>query len=287
MPADDSTIREFEVGFSDAELAELRRRIKATRWPEKETVDDDSQGVRSGRPGTLPVLGRRLRLEQVEATLNAFPQFGTEIDGLDIHFLHVRSEHEDALPLVMTHGWPGSFVEFLKVIGPLTDPGPTAADPARLPPGDPVAARLRFSAKPTAPGWDPVIAVPGRMIHRLGYAVVAQGGDWGATVTQTIGIRAEPRAAWHPLEYAWYHAGRARERFRARRSAAGGSPRPAELRAYEQLRGFYAKHVATHRSWRHVRRRYMGWRTHRSISRPSCSTTATVPVSPAWSKGRA
>jgi hypothetical protein len=123
-----TAIREFHIGFAEAELADLRRRIDATRWPERETVDDDSQGVALA---TMQDLARHWATDydwsRCEAELNALPNFVTEIDGLDIHFIHVRSKHEDALPLIVTHGWPGSIIEQLKVIGPLTDPTRTAA----------------------------------------------------------------------------------------------------------------------------------------------------------------
>src|ERR1700728_799714 len=158
MPQEDTTVRPFRVGFPDAELTELRRRINATRWPERETVTDDSQGVR------LPVVQGLVRYwgsdydwATCEAKLNALPQFITGIDGLDIHFIHVRSPHEDALPLIVTHGWPGSPIEQLKIIEPLTNPtahGATAADAFHL--VIPSLPGLGFSAKPSSPGWDPV-----------------------------------------------------------------------------------------------------------------------------------
>src|SRR5215469_3707439 len=132
MPAEDNTIRPFQVGFPEAELTELRRRINATRWPDRETVTDDSQGVRLTMMQDLAAYwGTKHDWRTCEARLNALPNFITEIDGLDIHFLHVRSRHGDALPLIVTHGWPGSIIEQLKIIGPLTDPtahGASAAD---------------------------------------------------------------------------------------------------------------------------------------------------------------
>jgi pimeloyl-ACP methyl ester carboxylesterase len=149
-------IRAFEVGFDESELTELRRRIEATRWPERETVDDDSQGVPLA---TMQELARYWATEhdwrRCEAHLNALPNFLTEIDGLDIHFIHVHSRHEDALPLVVTHGWPGSIVEQLKIIEPLTDPtahGGTEADAFHV--VIPSLPGHGFSAKPAGTGWD-------------------------------------------------------------------------------------------------------------------------------------
>ena len=153
-----SAVRTFEMTFSDDELSDLRRRINATRWPERETVADESQGV------PLAMIQELARywadgydMGRVEATLNALPQFITEIDGLDIHFIHVRSRHEDALPLIVTHGWPGSIIEQLKIIEPLTNPtahGASATDAFHL--VIPSLPGHGFSAKPTTTGWDPV-----------------------------------------------------------------------------------------------------------------------------------
>src|SRR5436305_2246230 len=188
-------IRPFEIGFDESELAALRRRIEATRWPERETVDDDSQGVPLA---TVQELARYWATEhdwrKCEARLNALPNFLTEIDGLDIHFIEVRSRHEDALPLIVTHGWPGSIVEQLKIIEPLTDPtahGGTEADAFHV--VIPSLPGHRFSAKPTATGWDPVRIARAWVVlmNRLGYAeFVAQGGDWRAAVTQASGPQA-------------------------------------------------------------------------------------------------
>src|SRR5919202_5105127 len=194
---DTTAIRAFEIGFDESELTEMRRRISATRWPERETVDDDTQGVPLA---TMQELARYWATEhdwrRCEAQLNALPQFTTEIDGLDIHFIHVRSQHQDALPLIVTHGWPGSIIEQLKIIAPLTDPtshGGSEADAFHL--VIPSLPGHGFSAKPTATGWDPVRIARAWVVlmKRLGYdRFVAQGGDWGAAVTQTMGAQAAP-----------------------------------------------------------------------------------------------
>src|SRR5512132_2698927 len=192
-----TAVRPFRVSVPEEDLVELRRRIGATRWPERETVHDDAQGVPLA---TMQDLARSWAADhdwrKVEARLNALPQFMTELDGLDIHFLHVKSRHEDALPLIVTHGWPGSIIEQLKLIGPLTDP--TAHGASEADAFDVVVPSLPghgFSAKPTATGWDPVRIARAWVVlmGRLGYTrFVAQGGDWGAAVTQAMGIQAAP-----------------------------------------------------------------------------------------------
>jgi hypothetical protein len=157
MPAEDNSIRPFQIGFPEEELAELRRRIAATRWPERETVTDDSQGVPLALMQELAShWGTGCDWRRYEARLNALPQCMTEIDGLDIHFIHLRSGHEGALPLIVTHGWPGSVLEQLKIIGPLTDPaahGAAAADAFDL--VIPSLPGHGFSAKAATTGWDP------------------------------------------------------------------------------------------------------------------------------------
>jgi pimeloyl-ACP methyl ester carboxylesterase len=191
----DATIRPFKVSVPDEDLAELRRRLAATRWPSKELVADRSQGVQLA---TLQALARYWAndydLRRIQARLNALPQFTTQIDGVDIHFLHVRSHHEDALPLIMTHGWPGSVIELLEAVGPLTDP--TAHGGAATDAFDLVLPSLPgygFSGEPTELGWDPgrTAQAWAELMGRLGYGrYVAQGGDVGASVTDAMGRQA-------------------------------------------------------------------------------------------------
>jgi len=188
-------VRPFQIDTPDAELATLRGRISAARWPSNELVDDASQGVQSKM---LQELARYWSAEydfgRLAARLNALPQFKTEIDGLDIHFIHVKSEHEDALPLIITHGWPGSVIEMLEVIGPLTDPtahGGSAEDAFDL--VIPSLPGYGFSDQPTELGWDPsrTARAWGELMSRLGYSrYVAQGGDQGASVTDAMGRQA-------------------------------------------------------------------------------------------------
>jgi pimeloyl-ACP methyl ester carboxylesterase len=187
----------FRVNVPETELAELRRRIKATKWPERETVTDASQGVQLA---TIQALARYWATDydwrKIEAKLQALPQFTTEIDGLDIHFIHVRSKHENALPLIVTHGWPGSIIEQMKIIDPVTNPtahGGSASDAFDL--VIPSMPGYGFSGKPTTTGWDaPRIARAWvELMKRLGYTqFVAQGGDWGAIVTEQMGLLAPP-----------------------------------------------------------------------------------------------
>ncbi|HEV2404500.1 MAG TPA: epoxide hydrolase, partial [Ktedonobacterales bacterium] len=190
-------VRPFRFTASDEALADLRRRVAATRWPERETVSDDSQGVRLA---TTQALARYWASEYdwrtVEARLNALPQFMTEIDGLDVHFIHVRSGHDGALPLIVTHGWPGSIIEQLKIIEPLTNPtsyGGSAEDAFHL--VIPSLPGHGFSGKPTATGWDPIRIARAWVVlmQRLGYThFVAQGGDWGNAVTEQMALQAPP-----------------------------------------------------------------------------------------------
>ena len=190
-------IQPFHVDVPESELTELRRRIDATRWPEKEPVSDQSQGVQLA---TMQKLARYWATEydwrKVEARLQALPQFITEIDGVDIHFIHVRSKHEDALPMIVTHGWPGSVIEQLKIIDPLTNPtahGASAADAFHL--VIPSMPGYGFSGKPATTGWGParIARAWTVLMKRLGYTrFVAQGGDWGGVVVDMMGVQAPP-----------------------------------------------------------------------------------------------
>jgi pimeloyl-ACP methyl ester carboxylesterase len=241
-------IRPFKINFPEAELAELRRRINAARWPERETVTDDSQGVPLAMMQELArYWGTDYDWRKVEAKLNALPQFMTEIDGLDIHFIHVRSNHENALPMIVTHGWPGSVIEQLKIIDPLTNPtahGASASDAFHL--VIPSIPGYGFSGKPTATGWDPAHIARAWVVlmKRLGYAqFVSQGGDWGGAITNVMGEQAPPGLlgihvnfpATIPPDIA--------------KALQCNDPPPASLsgdekRAYEQLQVLYTKRRA-------------------------------------------
>ena len=192
-----SEIRPFRFNVPEAELTELRRRINATKWPERETVADASQGVQLATTQALArYWGTDYDFGRLEAQLNALPQFLTEIDGLDMHFIHVRSKHENALPLIVTHGWPGSVIEQLKIIDPLTNPtahGASASDAFHL--VIPSLPGHGFSGKPTTTGWDPIRIARAWIVlmKRLGYTrYVAQGGDWGNAVTEQMALVAPP-----------------------------------------------------------------------------------------------
>jgi pimeloyl-ACP methyl ester carboxylesterase len=191
----ETTIRPFRVDVPEEELVDLRRRIAATRWPERETVDDSSQGVRLATIRELArYWGTDYDLRRFEARLNALPQFMTEIDGLDIHFIHVRSPHENAMPLIITHGWPGSIIEMLEVVGPLTNPtahGGSAEDAFDV--VVPSMPGYGFSTEPKEVGWDAgrIAGAWAELMRRLGYTrYVAQGGDQGAGVTDAMARQA-------------------------------------------------------------------------------------------------
>jgi pimeloyl-ACP methyl ester carboxylesterase len=188
-------IRPFHISINESELADLRRRVKDTRWPDRETVKDQSQGVQLAKLQELVhYWGTDYDWRKVEAKLNALPQFVTTIDGVDIQFVHVRSKHKNALPLIMTHGWPGSTLELLKVIGPLTDPtayGGRAEDAFDL--VLPSYPGYGFSGKPQATDWGPLHVAQAwhQLMGRLGYKrYVAQGGDWGAIISEIMAVQA-------------------------------------------------------------------------------------------------
>jgi pimeloyl-ACP methyl ester carboxylesterase len=241
--AEDKSIRPFRVNVSEEELTDLRRRILATRWPDKETVNDQSQGVPLA---TIKELARYWASDydwrKAAARLNALPQFVTTIDGVDIHFIHVRSKHENALPLIVTHGWPGSIIEQLKIIDPLANPtahGGSAAEAFDV--VIPSLPGYGFSGKPTTTGWDPqrIARAWTVLMKRLGYTkFVAQGGDWGNAVTEQMALQAPPELigihtnmpATVPDEIA--------------KALAAGGPAPTglsadEKHAYDQLDFFY------------------------------------------------
>ena len=241
-------IRPFHVNFLEADLADLRQRLARTRLPEKETVTDASQGVQLATiEQIVHYWATDYDWRKCESELNAVPNFITEIDGLDIHFIHVRSKHENALPLIVTHGWPGSIVEQMKLIEPLTNPtahGGSASDAFHL--VIPSMPGYGFSGKPTTPGWDPqhIARAWVVLMKRLGYTkFVAQGGDWGSVVTEQMGVQAAPELlAIHvnmpgavPPEI--------------EKAASTGAPMPdglspEEKLAFERLQFVYSKGVA-------------------------------------------
>jgi pimeloyl-ACP methyl ester carboxylesterase len=237
-------IRPFRVNFSDLELAELRRRVKATRWPEREPVPDASQGVQLATAQKLAhYWATDYDWRKMEARLNALPQYITEIDGLDIHFIHVKSKHEGALPLIVTHGWPGSITEQLKIIDPLTNPtahGGSASDAFHL--VIPSIPGFGFSAKPGV-GWDParIARAWTLLMGRLGYArFAAQGGDWGGMITDVMGKQAPPGLIGIHLNWAFAVPPDIDKAIQT------GAPLPTDLsadeqHACEQLSFFYKK----------------------------------------------
>jgi pimeloyl-ACP methyl ester carboxylesterase len=243
-PQTSSEIRPFHIHFSDEALADLRRRVGATKWPSKELVTDASQGVQLA---TVKALAHYWMTEynwrKCEAKLNAVPQFITNIDGVDIHFIHVRSKNPNALPIIITHGWPGSIIEQMKIIGPLTNPeayGGNASDAF-----DVVIPSLPghgFSGKPTELGWDPIRIAHAwiELMKRLGYTrYVAQGGDWGNAVTEQMALIAPPEL----LAISTNMAATVPDNIATALAANQPAPTdlgPDEKRAYEQLATFYA-----------------------------------------------
>jgi pimeloyl-ACP methyl ester carboxylesterase len=246
--AGERAIRPFSVHVPESELTELRRRIAATRFPEPETVADASQGVQLATTRRLAdYWATQYDWRKCEQRLNAVPQFVTEIDGLDIHFIHVRSKHEGALPLIITHGWPGSIVEQLKLVEPLTNPtafGGSAADAFDV--VIPSMPGYGFSGKPTTIGWDAVRIARAWtvLMKRLGYTrYVAQGGDWGAIITEQMGLQAPPELLGIHVNLPGAVP------VDVDKAAASGAPAPAGLSAeerlaYERLVFVYAKGIA-------------------------------------------
>ena len=247
-PTADTSIRPFKFHATDEQLADLKRRIKATKWPTRELVNDDTQGVQLATMQKLAdYWAGEYDWRKVEARLNAFPNFITEIDGLDIHFIHVRSKHENALPIIITHGWPGSIVEQLKIIEPLTDPtayGGSAEDAFHV--VIPSMPGYGFSARPTEPGWNPprIAQAWVTLMKRLGYTrFLAQGGDWGALMTEILGVMAPPElAAIHTNMPSTVPP----EIFQALRDGSGPPPNltDEELRAFERLDLFFTHGLA-------------------------------------------
>jgi pimeloyl-ACP methyl ester carboxylesterase len=243
-----NAIRPFHVNVPEEQLTELRRRIKATIWPERETVADATQGVQLA---TTQALARHWATEydwrKIEAKLNALPQFITEIDGLDIHFIHVRSKHENALPLIVTHGWPGSIIEQLKIIEPLTNPtahGGSASDAFDV--VIPSMPGYGYSGRPTTTGWGPdhIARAWVVLMKRLGYSkFVAQGGDWGTLITELMGVQAPPELIGIHVNM----PGAVPNEIHT--AASSGAPAPAGLSAdekiaYERLQSVFQTGIA-------------------------------------------
>ncbi|HEX8815909.1 MAG TPA: alpha/beta fold hydrolase [Terriglobales bacterium] len=242
-------IRPFpKINVPEADLTELRNRINATRWPNRETVPDATQGVQLATAQALAdYWANQYDWRKIEARLNSVPQFITEIDGLDIHFIHVRSQHENALPVIVTHGWPGSIVEQLKIIDPLTNPtahGGAASDAFDV--VIPSMPGYGYSGKPTTPGWDPAHIARAwvTLAKRLGYSqFVAQGGDWGAVIVDQMGVQAAPELLGiHSNMPGIFPA-------EIDAMAASGAPAPAGLSAdeklaYDRLQFVYQKGIA-------------------------------------------
>jgi pimeloyl-ACP methyl ester carboxylesterase len=243
-----NAIRPFHVNIPEEQLVDLRRRIVATRWPDRETVSDQSQGVQLRTVQQLvEYWGADYDWRKVEARLKALPQFVTEIDGLDIHFIHVRSKHDNALPMIVTHGWPGSIIEQMKIIDPLTNPtahGASASDAFHL--VIPSLPGHGFSGKPTAPGWTPVSIARAwaTLMQRLGYTrYVAQGGDWGNAVSEVMALQQPPGLLGIHTNMAATVAAD------VSKALSAGGPAPAglsadEKHAWDQLDDFYKHGLA-------------------------------------------
>ena len=238
-----SDIRPFRVSVPEEQLADLRRRIKATKWPERETVADDTQGVQLATMQALATYwGNDYDWRKAEARINSYPNFITNVDGLDIHFIHVKSKEKNALPIIITHGWPGSFIEQMKVIDPLTNPtkfGGNAADAFDV--VIPSLPGYGFSGRPTAPGWNPVRIAKAwaTLMQTLGYKkYVAQGGDWGNAVSEVMALQAPPGLLGISTNMA------ATVPPATDAALFAGKPKPADLtaeesRAWDQLAFFY------------------------------------------------
>ncbi len=239
---DPNAIKPFRFSAKDAELSDLARRVAATRWPDRETVKDHSQGVQLATIRKLADhWAKHYDWRKIETKLNSYPQFTTKIDGLDFHFIHVKSKHENAMPIIVTHGWPGSIIEQLKIIEPLTDPtahGGSADDAFHV--VIPSLPGYGFSGKPTEPGWNPprIAKAWAVLMQRLGYPkYVAQGGDWGNAVTELMAVQEPPgllgihtnMAATVPADIS--------------KALSAGTPpanlTPDEKRAWDQLDDFY------------------------------------------------
>ena len=239
----DVSVRPYKFYASDEDLADLKRRIQSTRWPDRETVNDDTQGVQLATMQKLAdYWANEYDWRKVEQRLNSFPNFVTEIDGLDIHFIHIRSKHENAMPIIITHGWPGSIIEQLKIIGPLTDPtayGGNSEDAFDV--IVPSMPGYGFSARPTEAGWGPPRIAQAwlTLVKRLGYdRFFAHGGDWGALMTEILGIMAPPElVAIHTNMPSTVPP----EIFQALRDGNGAPSglSKEELRAYERLELFF------------------------------------------------
>ena len=243
-----SDIRSFNVKVPEAELTELRRRVLATKWPDRETVKDATQGVQLATTQALAhYWATEYNWRKIEEKLNALPQFLTEIDGLDIHFIHVRSKHKNALPLIVTHGWPGSIIEQMKIVGPLTNPtafGGKAEDAFDV--VIPSMPGYGYSGKPKTAGWDVdhIARAWVVLMKRLGYTkFVAQGGDWGALVTEHMGVLAPPELLGIHTNMPGIFPND------IDKAAFSGAPAPSGLSAdekvaYERLQFVYQKGIA-------------------------------------------